>query len=250
MEEKNGYKEIIASWSDSKLLEEASVYESSEIFLTYGRKLEAIAKIPDDSPLFKGIYKDIQDHHIYSSKGYFIDHAIFHHPELDQNDFMDLVDTAEEANSFFYDRRNDSVILTRKNGNKTDALVVFQKNNKIILEQTFFKSRRIPKRWEKISPMDGLPIIRQQEEPCSGSVRSISALGDTSTIPQSSLKSMENLEKENEKLQSQINKKIRTARYGQSQNTAPSVSTEPHHLKSISCYAEKSNRDIDYGMEL
>ncbi len=124
-------------WLNDPDLEWAEARELKDIVAKFGAKLEPIAYIPSDwmQSLFGGTLKD---NRIYCGKGYFIDHAVNHHPEVDHEDYNLIQDVLNNPDHV-KDLSNGSVAFTKMIG-KGYAVVIrmYNEGGKIVMHKSFF----------------------------------------------------------------------------------------------------------------
>lgn len=124
-------------WLNDPEIDWAEARELKEIADKFGNKLEPIAYIPSDwmGSVFGGMVKD---NRIYSGKGYFIDHAVNHHPEINKEDY-NLIQEVLNNPDHVKDLDNGSIAFT-KLMDKGYAVVIrmYNENGKIVMHKSFF----------------------------------------------------------------------------------------------------------------
>ena len=114
----------------------------------------------------------MKDSTVYCSKGYFIDHMVNHHPELDFDDYNHIQEILDKPENTYLDTKTYSIAFEKEyKGRKEFVLVKKDENNKIILHKTFYYGKKVPKRFERIRPeeqgvtsVDGNPTISRLEK--------------------------------------------------------------------------------------
>jgi len=173
-------------------LETAKKGTREEIFNKYGNDLKPIAYIPKEYlQYFKGT---ATNNRIYTGLGYFIDHAINHHPEIYTSRYNDIQEIILNNDEVIIDNRindatgenRDNLIFVKKY-DKNVVLIVSLETNKegqILFHKTLHHGKKnlypgLP-RVQNISPVDGVPTINTADK--STFAGSLSAPDDTSII--------------------------------------------------------------------
>ena len=87
-EEKEQFNKRIMDWLSDENLEKAKGKTRLEIYSDFGNVLKPIAYIPIDYiPLLDA---EIEDNRVYSGMGYFIDHAVNHHPDIAKEKYKSI----------------------------------------------------------------------------------------------------------------------------------------------------------------
>ncbi|MBO4511923.1 MAG: hypothetical protein J5746_04090 [Victivallales bacterium] len=183
----------IRDWLKPENLEMARGKTRAEIFEMFGNELQPIAFIPQIYLPY--LNAGINDNRVYSGAGYFIEHAVNHHPEVDASSYDNIQAVIDNADDVKLDNKNkerNPSILFIKQINPTGVVVVSfdeGENGKIVLHKSFFEKTK-KGRFDKLpsiknganaSLMVGNPIISPNAE-ASAAVRRISALNDGDTI--------------------------------------------------------------------
>ncbi|MDR1323264.1 MAG: hypothetical protein LBK68_02385 [Candidatus Margulisbacteria bacterium] len=100
-------KQRIKEWLSENNLAKARGKTRQEIFLIFGSKLEPIAYIKPK--YMKRLDKNLTDNKVYSGKGYFIDHAINHHPELPISEYYKIQDILDDPDRIKLDEKEKIV---------------------------------------------------------------------------------------------------------------------------------------------
>lgn len=192
-EEMLDIQQRLKEWVSPESMEMARGKSRNEIFRLFGNELEPIAVIPDKYVRMFG--SDVMDNRVYSGKGYFIDHAVNHHPEVALEDYQKLQDILSHADEVALDDRDSgkTKLVFIKRYDKHGVVVVElgeAEDGKLFFHKTFFnkRSKPYPKlqrlNIEESSSVDGPSTISQTSKEVSG--RDLSALDDVSLIADSS----------------------------------------------------------------
>lgn len=192
-EEMLDIQQRLKEWVSPESMEMARGKSRNEIFRLFGNELEPIAVIPDKYVRMFG--SDVMDNRVYSGKGYFIDHAVNHHPEVFPHEYADIHRILSAPDEVALDDRTEgrSKFIFIKRLKRTGVVVVELGENdsgKLFLHKTFFnrKGKVYPnlKRLEikESSSVDGPVTISQTSKEAPG--RSLSALDDVFLIADSS----------------------------------------------------------------
>jgi hypothetical protein len=198
--EKQKLSENLKQFSDEKYYIEAANLTHDEIVKKYGDIPVAIAEIPKNDPVFKGIWNDAESNLVYTGLGSFIDHWVNHHPEMESEDFMKIQSVLENPDKRYYDKSKNAVVFDKSFGKLHDVVILKKAADKLIYERSNYLPEKLPKRWQEISVENGLPIeklpfvdghptISQSDKSEAGIVRNISTLNGNSNISQSNEKS-------------------------------------------------------------
>lgn len=191
-------KARISDWSSEETFEEAEGLSKQEIFEKYGTEKLPIATIPNNFlQLFENGKIKIQDNYVYSSKGFFIDHMVNHHPELDTQDYLAMQDIINNPENVYRDNVTGNIVFSQIKNNKNDVVVLGTDNDKLILYRSCFLRRKMPHKYEeidlqKIKEMSLEGSLSSSIEPSENqkSAVAFSALNDNSNISQ--LKNLSN----------------------------------------------------------
>lgn len=174
-------------FSNPKFYEEAAGLTQKEILSKYGDTPLPIATIPLDDCVFKGIYNDVKDNHVYTGLGSFVDHWVHHHPEMETEDFQNMQEVFNSPSKRYFDKSKNAVVFEKEINGLKDIVFVKKAQDKLLYERSNYLVKKVPKRWIEISPVDGRPTISQSERSEAGIARNISARDDTQSetnIPQ------------------------------------------------------------------
>ncbi|MDR0427382.1 MAG: hypothetical protein LBH12_02140, partial [Dysgonamonadaceae bacterium] len=155
-EEQAKLKNRIRSWLSEENLQGALGKTRAEIFDEFGNELEPIAIINPDYLQYLG--DGVTDNHVYSGKGYFIDHAINHHPNISVKEYDNIQDILDNPDDIKLDteREKPSLIFIKQYG-KYGVVVVntdVGEEGKIVFHKTFFLQKK--------KPYASLPSIRPE----------------------------------------------------------------------------------------
>ena len=176
------------SWAEGKEL-----YESIEKF---GNEVEPIAVLPE---IIKEYFPEISSLYLYSGKGYLIDHAANHHPELaadEYNKIQEVVDSYDDIKDLSTPKTKKIAFVKMLDKGFAVVTELSEKDGKIMLHKTFFykdgQGKRVPYKNKpsllKKSSVGGSTTISPTET-AAGRHRNISALDaseskDTTSGPQ------------------------------------------------------------------
>jgi len=194
--ENNNCSKRILDWLSPENLSEAKGKTREDIFSQFGNKYEPIANI--DPEYLKYLGDDISDPVVYSGKGYFINHAVNHHPEVDPSEYIKIPDILSTPDDVKLDDRNPertSLVFVKKFENYGRVIVSVDTNDmgKIVIHKTFFNSKKSPyphlRSIRASSPDNAHLSISHAGNPTPG-VERFSTLGDVSSLsPESGKKS-------------------------------------------------------------
>ena len=191
--EEQRMRNTVKEWLSNENIEKARGKLRSEIFEMFGNDLEAVAHIPIEYLPY--LSDGIEDNRVYSGKGYLIDHAVNHHPEVEITSYGNIQNIIDTADDVKLDNKNpgrNPSILFIKQVDPTGVVVVSfdeGENGKIVLHKSFFEKTK-KGRFDKLpsiknganaSLMVGNPIISPAAD-ATAAVRRISALNDNNTI--------------------------------------------------------------------
>lgn len=109
-------------------------------FAKFPRKHIAIATLPNRFAVaFEVLPIDLN---IYVGEGYFIDHALNHHPEVEDTIYRSIDEILETPNEVIVDRRknHDSLVFHKQINGKGYALVIRHYHNKGAAGQLVYKT--------------------------------------------------------------------------------------------------------------
>lgn len=144
-EERTRMRETVREWISEENLSWARGKTRSEIFARFGNDLKAISHV--DPFYLKFLKPGLKNPRVYSGKGYFIDHAVNHHPELSPDEYdsmQDIIDNPDEVRVDDRDNSRRSVVFVKDVG-KFGAVVVglnLSDSDMIVFHKTFFKKKK------------------------------------------------------------------------------------------------------------
>ena len=159
-------------WLSEDNLSQALGKSRDEIFKLFdGDTAYPIAYVPEEWLGYLG--EDITDNRIYSSKGYFIDHAINHHPSISSEKYQNtqtVLDNPDAIKEIELDGQR-SVVFIKKIDRHNAVVVQLEKTNdgKIIWHKSFYDPKKEPYKnlpnLKEAKPLGngGIPISRTEE---------------------------------------------------------------------------------------
>jgi hypothetical protein len=183
----------ISKWLSKANLQKAKGKTREEIFKEFGNELEPIAYINPE--YLQHLGENLKDNRVYSGKGYFIDHAVNHHPEITPEEYgriQDILNSPDEVKLDSRSKGKTSLIFIRKYDNYFAEVVNVDRelSNKIIFHKTYYYKEKTPQKalpnveLENLSLVDGLPTISPAK--AAAVPRSISALNDSTKVKNNS----------------------------------------------------------------
>ena len=134
----------IAAWLSKDNLQQAKGKKREQILLECGNKLEPIAHISPEYLPYLG--ENINDNRVYSGKGYFIDHAANHHPEVPVGDYQNIQDILNNPDDVLLDnsKTQNALVFIKKYKNTGTVVVGVNKTNSgmLMLYKSFFNQRK------------------------------------------------------------------------------------------------------------
>jgi len=142
-----GTQKCIEQWLLPCNLFEAAGKSRSEIFTVFGNEYEPVGKIP--ACYLKYLGDEVKDTAVYSGKGYFIDHCVNHHPEIETAEYAKIHDILSNSDYVKLDDRKPerTSLAFIKRYEKYNTVVVSVDNTnekKIIVYKTFFGKKTAP----------------------------------------------------------------------------------------------------------
>jgi hypothetical protein len=184
----NEYTKRIDEWLSTENIEKAKGKTRDEIFLMFGNAYEPIANIPAEYLKYLG--SGVADNTVYSGKGYFIDHAVNHHPEVDIAEYAKIPEILKNPDDVKLDDRNPdraSLVFIKKYDRFGTVITSIDENEmgKLVIHKSFFNPKKSPyprlKSIRASSPADAASAISHSGEPEPGGKR-ISTLDDVSIL--------------------------------------------------------------------
>jgi len=177
----------ISEWISPDNIKKAKGKTREEIFSLFGNKLESIAYLP--YPYLSCLDAEITDNKIYCGKGYFIDHVVNHHPEVDPVEYCNIQHIIDCPDDVKLDKRFESrkALVFIKKTEKYGVIVIGigkTERRKLVFYKSFFNNTkspypRLPSIRTCASLVDGVPTISRMESIPAGS---LPALNDTLII--------------------------------------------------------------------
>jgi hypothetical protein len=143
------------NWLSEENLNKAKGKTRAELFNEFGNTLEPIAYI--DPAYLPYLGDNIIDNRVYSGKGYFIDHAVNHHPEVKIEDYDNIQEILNNPDDVLLDNRTQNkraIVFIKKFDNYYSVVVGVsdEKSSKIVIYKTYnYKHKK---------PYASLPSIR------------------------------------------------------------------------------------------
>lgn len=180
-------QERVKSWLSAENLEWANGKTRDEILEHFGNNPQAMAYIPIEYVSLLG--EDITDNRVYSGMGYFIDHAVNHHPKTNKEKYdniQEVLSNPDEVKAIT-DKGNNSIVFVKKIDRFNAVIIEVEKTNdgKIIWHKTFLDQKQKPyankgtRLFEK-SLEGGISSIIRTDKSAHGS--SLSVLNDNAKV--------------------------------------------------------------------
>ncbi|MDR1542839.1 MAG: hypothetical protein LBS50_00215, partial [Prevotellaceae bacterium] len=179
-------KARVAEWLKQGNLEWARGKTKDEIIKHFDNELKPVGYIP--VKYVSLIDADVTDNRVYSGQGYFIDHAVNHHPDVEAEKYDNIqgvLNNPDDIKETFKEGKRAVVFI--KNIDRWNAVAVHVEKNeegKIILYTTFFNQKKKPYANEKsirpVSSEGGVSSIVRTEKSAHG--RSLSARNDGAKV--------------------------------------------------------------------
>jgi len=180
-------RDRISEWLSPDNLSYAKGKSRNEIFAKFGNEYEPIGGISLEYVKYLG--GEITDIRVYSGKGYFIDHAVNHHPEIEPAEYAKIPDILGDPDDVkLDDRRSDrtSLVFIRKYERYGTVVVSTDVTamGKIVVHKTFFNKTGTKSPYPRLrsiraqSPDVAHSSISRVGKPTPGGERDISALDD------------------------------------------------------------------------
>ncbi|MBR3625336.1 MAG: hypothetical protein IKN48_03170, partial [Bacteroidaceae bacterium] len=148
----------VREWLSEDYLNQARGLSREDIFELFdGDTPYPIAYVPEESLTY--LSDGISDNRIYSSMGYFIDHAVNHHPSIPVEQYKNIQDVLNNPDSVkeIMQDGNRSVVFIKKIDKYNAVVVQLEKSEdgKIIWHKSFFDQRK--------EPYKNLPDLKEKE---------------------------------------------------------------------------------------
>jgi len=142
--EKEAMQRRLYDWLLQKNIDWAKGKTRNEIFACFGNELEAIAYIRLE--YLQCLGSDVSDSRVYSGMGYFIDHAVNHHPEVPLSDYQKIQEILNVPDDVLLDdsKKGSSLIFVKQYHKLGTVIVSVSKanNGAIVLHKSFFHQRK------------------------------------------------------------------------------------------------------------
>ncbi|MDR1984342.1 MAG: hypothetical protein LBQ28_05920 [Prevotellaceae bacterium] len=140
-------KQRISEWLKEDNINKAKGHTRTEIFGMFGNELQPIAYISPEYLKYLG--NDIIDNRVYSGKGYFIEHAVNHHPEVDTSKYVNIQEILSNPDDVKIDdklvNRNSLIFIKQFDRHNIIILSVYTSDTeKLVFHKSFFISKKIP----------------------------------------------------------------------------------------------------------
>ena len=187
-EEVQQMKQRISDWLTPENLEWAKGKTLEEVIEKFGNDLESVAYL---NPVYLQYLGDnINDNRVYSGKGYFVDHAANHHPEISVDEYGKIQEILNNPDEIKLDKRTHgraSLIFIKQYDKYFAEVINIDKDGsgKIVFHKTLYYANKTPQKGlpnvEVIASLvDGLPTISPAN--AAAVLRNISALNDGTNI--------------------------------------------------------------------
>jgi hypothetical protein len=146
-EERREMKARIDEWLSAENLNRARGKTRREIFNLFDNSLKPIAYVP--ARYLKYLDTAIEDNRVFSGMGYFIDHALNHHPEVDVSEYEKIQDIIDNNDDVKIDDKNsdrNSLVFIKRYGKYGIVIVSVYKTDdgKLVFHKSYFTSKKIP----------------------------------------------------------------------------------------------------------
>lgn len=176
----------IGEWLSKENLEWAEGKSRSQIVEKFGNKPQPVAYIPEK--FLSVLDENLTDNRVYSGRGYFIDHAVNHHPGIAAEKYRLIQDTLSDPDEIkaIEGKGKKSVVFVKQFDRYNAVVIELEKSDegKIIWHKSFYDQKKKPYANKGIrlfeSSEGGVSSIIRTGEPAHGSI--LPALGDTSKI--------------------------------------------------------------------
>ena len=179
----------LAQWLSKENIEKAKGKSRDEILKEFGNKPQPIAFIP--VKFLQYVDKNLTDNRVYSGMGYFIDHAVNHHPNIPAEKYQhiqDVLNNPDEVKAIV-DNGNNSIVFIKQIDRYNAVVIEVEKTDdgRIIWHKSFYDQKKKPyankgtRLYESSSEGGVSPIIRTDE---SAHDSSLSVLDDGAKVQQ------------------------------------------------------------------
>ena len=194
----------ISQWLSDENIEKAKGKTREEIIKMFGNEPQPIAMVPDRFLQYIG--DNITDSHVYSGMGYFIDHAVNHHPTVEAQKYLNIqevLNNPDEVKSI-KDNGNDSIVFIKQIDRYNAVVIEVEKtkDGKIIWHKSFYDQKKKPYANKGVQLYDvssggGVsPIIRTDESAHDGSLSVLDDAAKVRTISETTKNNLQDAEGE------------------------------------------------------
>ncbi|MDR2813280.1 MAG: hypothetical protein LBB79_01290 [Prevotellaceae bacterium] len=178
----------ISEWLSEDTLHKAKGKTRIQIFQEFGNKLEPVAYMLPEYLQYLG--DNIKDNRVYSGKGYFIDHALNHHPEVPIEMYFEIQNILCNPDDVKLDNRKvnkKSLVFIKEYDSFYQVVVAVDETEegKFLVHKTF--------NYHHKKPYAGLPGIRSSLSSLVGGTTTISHT--ESSAPGSPLSALNDVQK-------------------------------------------------------
>ena len=179
----------LAQWLSKENIEKAQGKSRAEIIKEFGNEPQAIAYIPMQFlPL---VDSNLRDNRVYSGMGYFLDHAVNHHPNIAADKYQNIqqvLNSPDEVKAIV-DNGNNSIVFIKQIDRYNAVVIEVEKTDdgRIVWHKSFYDQNKKPyankgTRLYEMSSEGGISPIIRTGEPVHDS--SLSVLDDAAKIQQ------------------------------------------------------------------
>ena len=179
-DEVSAYPKRVQDWLSQGNLDRARGKNLKEIIAMFGNKPEPIAYVPKEYLYVLG--NDVTDNRLYSGKGYFIDHALNHHSQIETKTYGYIQEVLSHPDAI--KPTNEGVAFIKKIDRWNAVVVNVEKTEKgkIIWHKSFYDQNKEiyknrPDLKKKEPSVDATPTINPAAK-AVGSKRNVSTLDD------------------------------------------------------------------------
>ena len=180
-DEVSAYPKRVQDWLSQGNLDRARGKNLKEIIAMFGNKPEPIAYVPKEYLYVLG--NDVTDNRLYSGKGYFIDHALNHHSQIETKTYGYIQEVLSHPDAI--KPTNEGVTFIKKIDRWNAVVVNVEKTEKgkIIWHKSFYDQNKEiyknrPDLKKKEPSVDATPTINPAAK-AVGSKRNVSTLDDS-----------------------------------------------------------------------
>ena len=179
----------LAQWLSPENIKKAQGKSREDIIREFGNEPQAIAFIP--TQFLQYVDVNLTDNRVYSGMGYFIDHAVNHHPKIAAEKYrhiQEVLNAPDEVKAIT-DNGNNSIVFIKQIDRYNAVVIEVEKTDdgRIIWHKSFYDQTKKPyankgtRLYESSSEGGVSPIIRTDE---SAHDSSLSVLDDDAKVQQ------------------------------------------------------------------